>query len=243
MKTHKKYLLATTCALIALGAGDVANAAGPAPLPMPMWAGAYVGANIGVARLNATASQVTPSYGYYGPCTDYYGSASCATSATGLVGGGEAGYDWQSRYFVYGVVADWDWTGLKHTVTSPNYGGSFTAQVGWLASVRGRMGLALDDTLVYFTGGVAVGQVKSNTYSIGSSGNGGSYGTLDSDKVGWVAGAGVEHKLNQQWSIKGEFLYYDLGNANNGTNRVGISYASEFTHEILLGQVGLEFHF
>jgi opacity protein-like surface antigen len=58
-----------------------------------------------------------------------------------------------------------------------------------------------------------------------------------------VAGFGVEHKLSQQWSFKGEFLYYDLGRSNASLNGAGESYSTQFTHEIMVGQMGLEFHF
>jgi outer membrane immunogenic protein len=74
--------------------------------------------------------------------------------------------------------------------------------------------------------------------------NGGDYGSLNSTQVGWVAGVGIEHKLNQQWSVKGEFLYYDLGTQNSpGVSREGLTYSSAFTHEILLGQLGVAYHF
>jgi outer membrane immunogenic protein len=246
MKILKKQLLATTCTLVlGSGLGGAANAA--SPTPMYSWTGFYVGANVGIARLNATAT-ATQGYGYYGECTGYGGMASCTDAATGIVAGPEAGFDWQDGNFVYGVVGDWSYTALKNTIKSTfsdsGNNGSITAQVNWLASLRGRMGMDLNATLVYFTGGLALGHVNSSTYAPGSSGNGGSYGALDTTQVGWVAGIGIEHKFNQQWSVKGEFLYYDLGSqVSPGTTRVGITYASEFTHEILVGQVGLAYHF
>ena len=52
-----------------------------------------------------------------GPCGFY--NASCAAAATGVVGGVEIGYDWQDRYFVYGVAADWTWTDLSETSRGP----------------------------------------------------------------------------------------------------------------------------
>ena len=72
------------------------------------------------------------------------------------------------------------------------------------------MGLAVDNTLVYLTGGVALGEVKSYTTGVANAGclN---YGAMNDTKVGWVAGGGVEHKFNRNWAFKGEALYYDLG--------------------------------
>jgi outer membrane immunogenic protein len=256
-KARTQFL--TTTAIAALGGGTAYAAdmglpiKGPAPVPLPYvgWQGFYLGANIGVARLNASATMIDPSYGYYGPCGgSYYGGpSSCTTSDTGLAAGVVGGYDWQSRYFVYGVAADWTWTNLKHTVSgvslSDGYGGSYQANVDWLASFRGRMGLAVDDTLVYVTGGVALGHLKDHLtsgISIGSN----SYVSLNETKVGWVAGVGVEHKFDPHWSIKGEFLYYDLGHTLPGTstnNVDGEPYTYDLSHEVLIGQVGLNYHF
>ena len=33
-------------------------------------------------------------------------------------------------------------------------------------------------------------------------------------RLGWSAGAGVEWMFNPKWSVKAEYLYYDLGTAN-----------------------------
>lgn len=113
-----------------------------------------------------------------------------------------------------------------------------------MASFRGRVGLAVDQTLLYLTGGLAIGDVKSNIIGVASSNGPSNYGSLNKVEVGWVAGLGVEHKISQQWSLKGEFLYYDLGTHTSPTSSVsGVTYASEFSHEILVGRVGADFHF
>jgi len=169
---------------------------------------------------------------------------STSTSATGLIGGVQAGYDWQQKYFVYGVVADWSWTDLKHSVKGASTGATvstFTAQVDWLASFRGRVGLAVDDTMVYLTGGLALADLKSSSnYQI--TGATYSHGTLNKVKGGWVAGTGLEHKFGPHWSGFAEVLYYDFG-SNQATNvgQYGYSYTSEFTHEITVGRVGVNY--
>jgi outer membrane immunogenic protein len=68
---------------------------------------------------------------------------------------------------------------------------------------------------------------------------------LSTVRAGWVAGAGVEHKLTQNWSVFGEFLYYDLGRASaSGTSVNGANtYTTEFTHEIFQGKLGLNYRF
>ncbi|MGH6925799.1 MAG: outer membrane protein [Propylenella sp.] len=59
-----------------------------------------------------------------------------------------------------------------------------------VGTVRLRGGLAFDRFLAYGTGGAAF---------------------QDFDDVGWVAGAGLEYALWDNWTIGVEYLHYDLG--------------------------------
>jgi outer membrane immunogenic protein len=257
MKKVRTHLLATA-AVVALGGSAFAADMGvpmkappPAPIPYTGWQGFYIGGAIGAARLNATGTQTNDSSDTVGgACSGAEDNAiaSCATGTTGFTAGVQVGYDWQSRYFVYGVVADWTWTGLSHKVQQSGAFSClpfFQAKVDWLASFRGRMGLAVDDTLVYVTGGLALGHLKSSagvpigvTTQIYTDG-------LSKVQAGWVAGVGAEHKLTQNWSVFAEFLYYDLGHTSataasiHGTS----SYTTDFTHEIMQGKVGLNYRF
>jgi len=261
---HKiRTQLLATAAVVALGGTAFAADMGlpmkappaPAPIPYVNWQGWYIGGAIGAARLNTTGTQNANNSSEpgssYGSCTPNadggaQGISSCSTGTTGFTAGVQVGYDWQSRYFVYGVVADWTWTGLKHTVTNSNSSlPFFTAKVDWLASFRGRMGLAVDDTLVYFTGGLALGELKSAS---GQNGDCPSYcynNQLNNVKAGWVAGLGVEHKLAQNWSVFAEMLYYDFGHqsASSGSPDGTVHYSTEFTNEIFQGKVGLNYRF
>jgi outer membrane immunogenic protein len=241
MKKTTQKLLLSSC-LVAL-----AGAANAAP-PMYSWQGFYVGGNVGVARQNSTCSQVDPTtYGYYG-CSGYYGDASSSTAASGATLGGETGYDFQHRSFVYGVVGDWTWTNLHSSNSNMATGSDFIAKTDWLASFRGRMGVALDDTLIYLTGGLALGHIADNEQYIFGSFDQHSYGQFNGIRVGWVAGLGLEHKINANWSVKGEFLYYDLG-AKTGELTCDAScsspgyyhYASQFTNEIMQAKLGFDY--
>ena len=254
MKKVRTQLLTTAAVVVLSGSAFAADmglamkaAPPPAPIPFVGWQGFYIGGHVGVARLNSSCTGTDADYGYYGSCTQYYGQASTVNSQTGAAAGVEVGYDWQSRYFVYGVAADWTWTNLKHTSNKNAAATSvtrsaFQSEVNWLASFRGRMGLAVDDTLVYVTGGLALGGIKDANIFCDSAGCG-NYGAVDKTAVGWVAGVGVEHKFTPNWSIKGEFLYYDLGSNSGSSNFDTTQNHATFTNEVLLGRLGVAYHF
>ena len=91
---------------------------------------------------------------------------------TGFVGGGQIGYNWQVSNFVFGLEADVNWNrvrpSLGFNVPDPfliqTLTGSYTTEIDWTSSFRGRVGMAFDRLLVYATGGAAIagGRVNSS---------------------------------------------------------------------------------
>ncbi len=97
----------------------------------------------------------------------------------------------------------------------------------WLATVRGRFGFAVDRALVYATGGLAIGRVKSAaTIAVNDSFLG--FPTVDAvwsgsyskTRVGWALGAGFQYAVSENWSVKAEYLHYDLGKHSYTLNSV-----------------------
>jgi outer membrane immunogenic protein len=248
--TIKALLLATASTVALTGGALAADIQMKSPqmkspiasLAPPAWTGGYIGGHIGIARLNSSCTQPVESYGFYGSCMNYdNGGASQVNTDTAFTAGVQAGYDWQSGTFVYGVVADWSYTGLDRSqVTYFSSPSTFRAAVDWLASFRGRMGLAVDQTLVYITAGVAAGRVIGENL-VPTDGGNGNYGNLKKTKVGWVAGLGVEHKFSRNWSFMGEFLYYDLGRDTGRSSSGSTNYATEYHYEVLTARVGLNY--
>jgi outer membrane immunogenic protein len=70
-----------------------------------------------------------------------------------------------------------------------------------MGTVRGRLGYAMNRTLLYGTGGLAWAHVDSTTE-----------GSIVSDDylLGWAAGGGVEYKFARRWSAKVEYIYMDF---------------------------------
>ena len=66
--------------------------------------------------------------------------------------------------------------------------------------------------LVYATGGLAFGHVKSSAVtSFPVPFNVQYTGSADETKTGWTVGGGIEWALVGNWTVKAEYLYYDLG--------------------------------
>ena len=125
----------------------------------------------------------------------------------GLIGG-TIGYNWQFGQAVIGAEGDIDWTGIKGTTTTLCAPGC-TTRNHWLATVRGRVGYALDRFLPYLTAGLAVGDIAATVPPLPA-------GT--SNTVGWTVGGGLEVGIASNVSVKAEYLYVDLGTFNCGLN-------------------------
>src|SRR5262245_29219543 len=163
MITKTKILLLGT--VFALGATAIdtsfaadlprkAPAAAPIyPPPVATWAGCYLGGAAGA--VNHRASGNIDFEGF--PVT------SASGSKTGGIYGGYLGCQWQNRAFVYGIEGDFSGLSGKvsRSIGSDSEGGvlTLTSKLNWLSTIRGRAGLAVDNAMVYLTGGVAFANV------------------------------------------------------------------------------------
>jgi outer membrane immunogenic protein len=195
----------------------------------------------------------------------------------GFIGGGQIGYNWQfTNSWVFGLEADIQGVAANNggtLVFSQATVAGFPAnpidqnlssrrRLDYLGTVRGRVGFTITPTfLVYGTGGLAYGQTKSatsitqivesapnlpNHYS--------SFGSFSNSRVGWTAGGGAEWLFAPNWSVKVEYLYYDLGSVTYGLsplqnfNAGGTLFTSgapvsrtRFTGNIV--RAGVDYHF
>jgi outer membrane immunogenic protein len=164
-------------------------------------------------------------------------SASMGVSKpTGFTGGFEAGYNWQSRNFVFGVEGDIDALSLSSGASSgalyPGYPFTFTVtsniSTTWLATVRGRLGYAVNNWLFFVTGGAAFTDLRgkfafSDTWD-NKARNASESASFSDTKTGYAIGGGVEAGLWGNWSVKGEYLYANFGTVSaTSTNLTAFS--------------------
>jgi len=237
----KKIALAAAAASILLtGAASAADlAARPytkAPPPPAVvvynWTGFYIGGNAGYAWNHTTVS-ATPNAAF---AEDFSGTTAfiaanhpSGLNKNGFTGGGQVGYNWQAGQWLLGVEADINYVDSKRSfafgagnVVPLSVTGSVATD--WLATFRGRVGLAVDNVLLYATGGLAVAELKYDE-TVAVTGNNSGLGTFASSvrdtKAGWTAGAGVEWGFAPNWSAKFEYLYTQFEGVSAVATRVG----------------------
>jgi outer membrane immunogenic protein len=217
--------IATVFAPIAIGpavAADIPMRAPAAPIMAPAfnWTGFYIGGNVGYHwdRDEVTTAANPVGWTVAGAAA-INGVTGGSVNPRGIMGGGQIGYNWQvGSNFLLGFEADANALAgtssrlvTNFTVINPADVFTTSAQSTFLATVRGRAGFAADRVLFYVTGGLAVGTVKfADSF--------GSFGNTDiasvntsSTRTGWTAGGGIEWAFDNNWSVKAEYLYVDLG--------------------------------
>ncbi len=195
----KKLLLATT-AIVALASGAQAADLGVPRAPVAAaimapsfsWTGFYLGANIGLGIANTNYSALIPGV---------------PGSGSGLVGGLQAGYNWQINNVVLGLEGDFGYFGTRRTGAF-GVGSSLTWRTQWDASIRGRLGVAVDRTLLYVTGGVGFADIGARGQIAGAALV--NFAATQT-RVGFQLGAGVEHAVTQNVSVRAEYLYGNYG--------------------------------
>jgi opacity protein-like surface antigen len=197
----------------AIGKGPVLKApAVAAPVPYN-WTGFYLGAYAGTTFGSQRWTERT--------AIDPAVTAQFDVKNSGLLGGGQVGFNYQMGRTVIGLEADGGWSNASGAVSCPN--GTFffncEGELNWLASVTGRLGVVgWDRILFYAKGGLAVGEVQvqtvfnplTNPLIFGITNPAPIQGTTNT-QVGWTAGAGFEFALAANWSAKAEYMYFDLG--------------------------------
>ncbi|GEP00768.1 outer membrane protein [Methylobacterium haplocladii] len=205
-------LCAGTLAAASAQAADLPRrAAAPPPVPIPpafTWTGFYVGVNAGYGFRSGSSTFTDATYG----------TVTGGGSGGGIVGGAQAGYNYQFTQgsgFVVGLETDIQGAGFSGggtalIGTTPYY--NVSPSLDYFGTVRGRAGYAFDRWLVYGTGGLAYGGGRTS-----SNASAYPYTLPDTSRIGYAVGGGVEYALTDHVSVKLEGLYVNLGKGTAGT--------------------------
>lgn len=146
------------------------------------WSGLYIGAHGGYAWGDA-------DWGFP------FDGTFVSHDVDGGIFGGHAGFNFQWNQLVLGVEVAGSWTGLDGSSLCPNPAFVCRTEFDRMFRAGGRAGLALNNWLIYATGGYANVRVDTDTTPV-------FFGFGDTDNHrGWYAGGGVEYGVTQNLII------------------------------------------
>lgn len=193
--------------------------AAPIVAPPPTWTGCYIGANIGGAFGDGSASA---------PGGEVSGNNS------GFAGGGQIGCDYQ---FGGGIVIGFrellDYTSNSTSGTfagGPLAGGVANFNNQWFDTLTARLGYAVQPNwLLYFQGGAAWANTSTNVTFGGVQ-----FGQTSNTRSGWTIGGGVEWMFATHWSAFLEGNYMNFGSSSAGVAGIPVSFKATESN-VLIG--------
>ena len=206
-----KPVIASCFVCFSIGAVHAADMATPKTampnIPPPAlgaieWTGFYVGLNGGYCWTDSVNVSIAD------PVKKKTFDRSSAMPG-GFVGGGQAGYNWQSGHWVFGFEADIQYVDLGGAIEWNGYEtlALKSGQSQYLGTVRARLGYAIDRTLFYATGGFAYGGLVENPLTGNSTSN-----------QGFAVGGGFEYAFTENWTGRAEGLYINLESKAKSTS-------------------------
>lgn len=195
----------------ALPSGKEMKQVAPAPLPECNWSGFYIGLNVGGQWGHSEDKDhdynVGGSFGLDKPW---------GYDESGVVAGGQVGYNFQWNWLVLGVEAEGGFMNLDGRGTEPGSPGRDTygkTDSDFFTTIRGRLGVAFGHWLFYGTGGgIGVNYETRVIDNCDTSPCGDDL--INAGKTefdwGWTGGGGIEYMFGCHWTVRGEYLRYEL---------------------------------
>jgi outer membrane immunogenic protein len=189
-----------------LPSGKEMKQVAPAPLPECNWTGFYIGLNVG-GQFGHSEDEDLSDYN----STDH----PFGYSESGVVAGGQVGYNFQWKWLVLGVEADGGYMNLDGRGKDPNspIDSRGESDSDFFTTFRGRIGFAMNTWLVYATGG-GIGVNYDQRYVDDCATGPCGHGLIDARKQefdwGYTVGGGIEKMFGCHWSVKAEYLYFAL---------------------------------
>ncbi|MFN3953413.1 MAG: outer membrane protein [Pararhodobacter sp.] len=206
-----------------------ANGPGPAPrdpvaipryAPAPAarsWEGSYYGFTLGYNFRGTDRVQLAPAPpGVIG-----------TLRVRGAVLGGQLGHNWQRGDMVYGIEGGLNLLATRDALTSGT--ASASMRIRPVADLRGRVGMAAGEGLLYATAGLSAARVNY-TASDGVTSNINSRYTA----LGYSVGVGYERMIQGNWSMRGEYSYTQY-RGRNLTDGVHTTRATPDYHSLRFG--------
>jgi outer membrane immunogenic protein len=201
-----------------------------APIAVYNWTGFYLGAQVGYAWGDNRTTEFVTATGVPTGFTQGF-------NMDGFVGGGHVGYNWQVGQFVFGLEGDIEGADINGGYRLANLNGT-DFRLDTQASIRGRLGVAFNNSLLYVTGGAAWADME-HTYVFANT----LFETHSTTRTGWTVGAGWEYGFTPNWSARLEYRYTDFGSFRNASifSFPGLSYEHDPVFHTVRGGISYRF--
>jgi high affinity Mn2+ porin len=236
--------LLTSCAALAADVG-LKDSGYSAP-PAYNWTGFYFGGHVGYAWGGsnwAAGTTTAPAETFASGSLTLAQPINTFNEAGSFFEGFQGGYNYKlPNNFVIGAEADASFPSFQNiqgisiggisALASPLGPETYSETVLMSGTVRGRLGYAAGNWLLYATGGFAwtYNQLSVNQLASGT----GEQTNLW--RLGWTAGAGVETPFLPHWTARLEYLYAGYGTSSVTFSPAAQRFVSDFSeHELRLG--------
>jgi outer membrane immunogenic protein len=218
---HKSLVL-----IAAIGVVGLSTSAGAADLPakvpavMPTyvsaynWSGFYIGGNFGYGNTDAdwTNKESSPAATFF----DAVPGDTFSHGMSGIMGGGQIGYNYQAGQWVFGIEAMLDAAAIKgsydYTSAFAAADDQFEARIDSLLTVTARLGYAWDNVLFYGKAGIATARIKASVTDDVPAFTGA--GNDSQWRTGPTVGVGIEYGITRNLSLAVEYDYTHLGSGS-----------------------------
>jgi opacity protein-like surface antigen len=203
------------------------------------WSGVYLGGFGGYLHSPTTITTNLTTTGALDNTSSF--------TANNVQFGGQAGFDFLSPWHVLAGLALDATSGFDHTTTITGASTAYTQEMKVTVdgTVRGRLGYAYNNVLVYGTGGWAWATSSfTRVQLVGKTGNAnvGNTQTLSANLSGWTAGGGLALGFWRNWEFFAEYRYVSYGAATIGYPAALRTATSSTTVTSILGGVNFKFN-
>ncbi|GAA4650329.1 porin family protein [Kistimonas scapharcae] len=190
------------------------------------WNRLYIGSQINSLHYKSSFS-TSSQPGSYFINEDY---AQLMTAGSGSLSGKDnsaginIGWNYAWNNFIVGIEADYLEANKKFKInsgdvvyiTQPAHTFKTVSQINinHTFSLRPKVGYLWGDSLVYITGGLSLVKLDYRFNFSETFQNQQATASKSNTQKGWTIGAGMEHTLNNNWSVKFEFLYSEFDQLN-----------------------------
>jgi opacity protein-like surface antigen len=253
-------LSAAIIALVSSGWARAADVTIPSPSTYN-WTGLYAGVTAGAAfgQYDADTSANVSRYFTSSAVGGINAAGAETVRPVGFATGIEGGYNWQTGSWLLGVEGDLQALNLQGSTSGSSavpfrgitseFAITSYGDASWLFTARPRIGfVAPNHWLFYASGGVALTELQADFsfVDVGMHVGGAESGRIDTTKIGYVIGAGIEAPLTDRLSVKADYVHVGFG-ATPGVSTAntipgqGFIHSGDLSADIL--RAGLNYHF